>query len=38
LLLAAAAMLALFRFKAGMISTLAGCSAAGVLLHVVGII
>jgi chromate transporter len=35
LVLAAAALLALFRFKVGMIATLLGCSAAGVGLHVV---
>jgi len=36
LLLSAAAMLALFRFKAGMIQTLAGCSAAGIVIYLVG--
>ena len=35
LALSAAAMLAIFRFKAGMIPTLAACAAAGVLLYVV---
>ncbi|WP_336489464.1 chromate efflux transporter [Methylobacterium nigriterrae] len=38
LLLALAALLAVFRFKAGMIPTLAACSAAGVALHVAGLI
>jgi chromate transporter len=38
LLLAAAAMVAIFRFKAGMIPTLATSSAAGVLLHLAGAI
>jgi chromate transporter len=36
LVLAAAATLAIFRFKAGMFATLAGCSAAGVILHLLG--
>jgi chromate transporter len=36
LLLAAAAMIAMFRFKVGMIPTLAACSAAGVVLYLVG--
>jgi chromate transporter len=36
LVLAAAALLALFRFKVGMIATLLGCSAAGIFLHVLG--
>ena len=36
LLLAVAAFLALFRFKVGMIPTLLGCSAAGVLLYLTG--
>ncbi|WP_022720105.1 chromate efflux transporter [Rhodopseudomonas sp. B29] len=35
LLLAAAAALAIFRFKAGMLQTLAACAAAGLLLNVV---
>jgi chromate transporter len=35
-LLAAAAILAMFRFKLGMIPTLAICSAAGMLLAAVG--
>jgi chromate transporter len=38
LLLSVAAMLALFRFKVGMIATLMGCSIAGILFHVVGFI
>jgi chromate transporter len=38
LLLSAAAMLAIFRFKAGMIQTLAACSAAGIALHLAGVI
>jgi chromate transporter len=38
LLLSAAAMLALFRFKAGMVTTLAGCSAAGIVLYLAGAI
>src|SRR5205807_947789 len=37
LLLSAVAMLALFRFKAGMIPTLAGCSAAGIVLYLMGV-
>jgi chromate transporter len=31
-------MIAIFRFKAGMIQTLLACSAAGVLLYFVGAI
>jgi chromate transporter len=38
LLLAIAAMLALFRFKVGMIPTLLGCSLAGVAIHFTGLI
>jgi chromate transporter len=38
LILSAGAMLALFRFKAGMIATLAGCSAAGIVLYLAGLI
>jgi chromate transporter len=38
LLLAVAAVLATFRFKAGMIRTLAACSVAGVVLYMVGAI
>jgi chromate transporter len=37
-LLSMAAMVAIFRFKAGMISTLLACSAAGVLLHLAGLV
>ena len=36
ILLSVAAMIAIFRFKAGMIPTLLACSAAGVLLHLTG--
>jgi chromate transporter len=36
LLLSVAAMVAIFRFKVGMIPTLLACSAAGVILHLVG--
>jgi chromate transporter len=36
--LAAAAVLAVFRFKAGMVPTLAACAAAGVGLHVAGLV
>jgi chromate transporter len=38
LLLSAGAMLALFRFKLGMIQTLAGCSATGIVLYMLGAI
>jgi chromate transporter len=38
LVLAVGAMLALFRFKVGMIPTLAGCSAAGVAGYLLGVI
>jgi chromate transporter len=38
LLLSAAAMLAVFRFKIGMIWTLAGCSAAGMVLYLIGVV
>jgi chromate transporter len=31
-------MIAIFRFKAGMIPTLLACSAAGVLLHLAGVV
>jgi chromate transporter len=34
--LSAAALVAIFRFKAGMIQTLAACSAAGILLYLTG--
>ena len=37
LALSAAAMLAIFRFKAGMIPTLLACSAAGIALHLAGL-
>jgi chromate transporter len=37
LALSAAAMVAIFRFKAGMIATLLACSAAGIVLHVIGV-
>jgi chromate transporter len=36
LLLSAAAIIAMFRFKVGMIPTLAACSAAGVALYLAG--
>ena len=38
LALAAAAVLAVFRFKVGMVWTLAGCAAAGVALHLAGLV
>ncbi|WP_114944620.1 chromate efflux transporter [Microvirga calopogonii] len=38
LLLSAAAVIAMFRFKAGMIPTLAACSAAGIVLYLLGVI
>jgi len=38
LLLSAAAVIAMFRFKAGMIPTLAACSAAGMVLYLAGAI
>lgn len=38
LLLSTAAMIALFRFKVGMIATLVGCSIAGVAMHLAGLI
>jgi chromate transporter len=37
-LLAAAAAFAMFRFRAGMVATLAGACAAGVLLHLLGLL
>jgi chromate transporter len=37
LALSAAAILAIFRFKAGMIPTLLACSVAGIILHVIGV-
>ncbi|AQH05221.1 chromate transporter (plasmid) [Burkholderia sp. KK1] len=36
LLLSGAAMLALFRFKLGMMTTLAGCCIAGIVIHMIG--
>jgi chromate transporter len=38
LLLALAALVAVFRLRVGMIPTLAACSAAGVLLHLTGVV
>ena len=38
ILLSLVAMIAIFRFKAGMIPTLLACSAAGVLLHFAGVV
>jgi chromate transporter len=38
LALSLVAIVAIFRFKAGMIQTLAACSAAGVVLHLSGAI
>ena len=38
LVLSAAALLAIFRFKTGMISTLLGCSVIGVLLFLIGVV
>ncbi len=38
LVLSVAAAVAIFRFKAGMIATLAACSLAGLLLHLAGVI
>jgi chromate transporter len=38
LLLSAAAVIAMFRFKAGMIPTLAACSVAGIVLYLLGVI
>jgi chromate transporter len=38
LALSAAAVVAIFRFKAGMIPTLLACSAAGIILHVMEMI
>jgi chromate transporter len=38
ILLSVAAMITIFRFKAGMIPTLLACSAAGVMLHVAGVV
>ena len=36
LVLSIAAVVALFRFKVGMIATLLGCSVAGILMHLAG--
>jgi chromate transporter len=38
LALAAAAVLAVFRFKVGMVQTLAACAAAGIALHLAGLV
>jgi chromate transporter len=38
LLLSMAALIAMFRFKAGMIPTLAACSVAGIVLYLLGVI
>ncbi len=38
LVLSVAAMLALFRFKVGMIATLIGCSIAGIAFHFAGLV
>ena len=38
LVLSVAAMLALFRFKVGVLATLMGCSIAGLALHTVGVL
>lgn len=38
LVLSIAAAVAIFRFKIGMITTLAGCCAAGIVLHVAGVL
>jgi chromate transporter len=38
LMLSAGAMIAIFRFKAGMIPTLGACSAIGIVLHLIGAI
>ena len=38
LALAAAAVLAVFRFKVGMVPTLAACAAAGVAIQVAGLV
>jgi chromate transporter len=36
--LSIAALVAIFRFKTGMIQTLAACSAAGILLYLSGLV
>jgi chromate transporter len=33
-----AAVIAIFRFKAGMLPTLAACSAAGIVLYLTGLV
>jgi chromate transporter len=38
MLLSIAAVIAIFRFKVGMIPTLAACSVAGIVLHLAGAI
>jgi chromate transporter len=38
LALSVAAIIAIFRFKVGMITTLAACSAVGIVLHLVGVV
>jgi chromate transporter len=38
LVLSIAALIAIFRFKAGMIQTLLACSAAGIILYFAGVI
>ena len=38
ILLSMAAMIAIFRLKTGMIPTLLACSAAGLLLHLAGVV
>jgi chromate transporter len=38
LALSAAAMIAIFRFKVGIITTLLACSAAGIILYLVGVL
>jgi chromate transporter len=38
LMLSAGAMIAIFRFKAGMIPTLGASSAIGIVLHLMGVI
>jgi chromate transporter len=37
-ILSAAAIVAIFRFKAGMITTLVACSAIGIVLHLAGVV
>ena len=38
LALSLAALVAVFRFRVGLIPTLAACSAAGILLHLTGVV